>query len=284
MMPGVLGKFAASALNVYIAPSGVFHIGSVSISNSILFGWISTLVIVVVFIWVARHITVKPKGGIIQYIEVAADYMVGTIEGAFEEKKRAQKYILYFITLFFFILANNLLGLIPGVGESIKYSGSPLLRPFTADLNATLAMGVITMGLVYGSSVRELGIKNYFKHFFVGSLKNPFYVFLGLIEMITDVTRVISLSLRLFLNISIVGIIVVVFAWLGHVIAPLTATPFYFLDIFDDVLQAFIFVLLGTMYIAIAVNHASEHKEDGLTEEGIPETMNATPDKVSGSA
>lgn len=283
-MGGVLTKFVASALEVYIAPSHILNIGGISITNSILFGWISTVIIVVFFIWVAHRITVKPKGGIIQYVEVVADYMVGTVEGAFEEKKRAQKYVLYFIALFFFILANNLLGLIPGVGESIKYNGSPLLRPFTADFNSTLAMGVVTMGLVYVSSIRELGIKEYLKHFFVGSLKNPFYIFLGLIEMVTDITRVVSLSLRLFLNISIVGIIVVVFAWLGHFLAPLSATPFYFLDIFDDLLQAFIFVLLGTMYIAIAVNHGAAHDQDSLTEGGIPETMDATSGKASGSA
>jgi hypothetical protein len=75
----------------------------------------------------------------------------------------------------------------------------------------------------------------------------------------------------------------VVFAWLGHALAPATATPFYFLDLFDDMLQAFIFVLLATMYIAIAVNHVTEHKQAGLTEGAIPETMDAKPGGASGS-
>ncbi len=283
-MNGLLTTFA-STLKVDIAPAGTFHIGGVAISNSVLYGWIGAVLMIIFFIWVARRITVNPKGGIIQYVEVIADFMVGTVEGAFEDKQRAQKYILYFIPLFFFILFNNLLGLIPGAGYAITYHGNDFLRPFTADFNATLAMGVVTMALVYISSIREIGVKEYFGHFFVGSLKNPFYWFLGIIEMITDLTRVISLSLRLFLNISIVGIIVVVFAWLGHVLAPLTATPFYFLDLFDDVLQAFIFVLLGTMYIAIAVNHVSEHRSDtSLTEGGIPETMDAKPGRTGGVA
>jgi F-type H+-transporting ATPase subunit a len=282
-MTGFLTQFAASQLKIDIAPSGLFHIGGLTITDSILYGWIATAIIVMLFIWVARRATVSPKGGIIQYVEAVADFIVGTVEGAFEEKQRAQKYILYFVTLFFFLLANNLLGLIPGVGDSINYHGNALLRPFTADFNATLAMAVVTMGLVYVNSIREAGIKDYLAHFFVGSAKNPFYLFLGLIEMITDLTRVISLSLRLFLNISIVAIIVVVFAWLGHVLAPLTATPFFFLDLFDDILQAFIFVLLGTMYVAIAVNHVSEHRRDNLTEGAKPETMDAKPDGARGS-
>lgn len=269
--------FASSGPSVHIVPQGLFHIWHLAITNSILFGWIGTIVMIILFIWIARRITVKPKGGIIQFIEVIAEYIGGTVEDAFDEKARAQKYVLYFVPLFFFILFNNLLGLIPGIGDPITYNSTALLRPLTADFNATLAMAVITMGLVYTSSIREVGLKGYFSHFFVGSLKNPFYIFLGFIEMVTDLTRVISLSLRLFLNISIVEIIVVVFAWLGHVIAPFTAAPFYLLDLFDDVLQAFIFVLLGTMYLAIAVNHGSAHSnaKDSLTETVLPERIKA---------
>ncbi|MGH7234438.1 MAG: F0F1 ATP synthase subunit A [Candidatus Saccharimonadales bacterium] len=273
---GLSHTFASSGPAVHIAPAGLFHIWHLTITNSILYGWIGTAIMVALFIWVAHTITVKPKGGIIQFIEVIAEFIGGTVETAFDEKDRAQKYVLYFVPLFFFILFNKQLGLIPGIGESLTYKGTALLRPLTADFNATLAMAVITMALVYTSSIREVGIKDYFNHFFVGSLKNPFYVFLGLIEMITDLTRVISLSLRLFLNISIVEIIVVVFAWLGHLIAPISAAPFYLLDLFDDVLQAFIFVLLGTMYLAIAVNHGSAHaKKDVLTEPVLPERMKA---------
>lgn len=279
-----LSAFASSGPAVHIAPQTVLHIGPVAITNSILYGWIGAVVMIIFFIWVAKTITVKPKGGIIQFIEVIADYIGGTVEGAFEERGRAQKYVLYFVPLFFIILFNDLIGLIPGVGASLNMHGNELLRPFTADFNATLAMGVVTMGLVYFSSVKEVGMREYIKHFFVGTPKNPFYLFLGLIEMITDFTRVISLSLRLFLNISIVAIIVVVFAWLGHIIAPISATPFYLLDLFDDILQAFIFVLLGTMYLAIAVNHASDHAKDNLTEETLPERIKANAQKEGGPA
>ena len=271
-----LGRIlASSGPQVHIAPASVFNIGPIAITNSILYGWIGAVVMIILFIWIARRISVKPRGGIIQFIEVIAEYIGGTVESAFDDKARAQKYLLYFVPLFFFILFNNLIGLIPGVGESLTSNGNALLRPLTADFNATLAMAVITMGIVYSSSIKEIGIKAYLSHFFVGSLKNPLYIFLGLIEMITDLTRVISLSLRLFLNISIVEIIVVVFAWLGHALAPVSAAPFYLLDLFDAVLQAFIFVLLGTMYLAIAVNHGSAHAKHDLTEEGLPERMNA---------
>lgn len=252
---------------VHIAPQTVLHLGPLGITNSILYGWISVIIMTILFIVAARRISIHPKGGFIQFVEIVADFMSETVKDAFADKERSYKYILYFVTIFFFLLANNLLGVIPGVGEPLTSHGGALFRPMTADFNATLAMAVITMGLVYISSLREVGLKDYLSHFFMGSIKNPLYLFIGLIEMVTDMVRVVSLSLRLFLNVAIVEAIVVVFAYLGHFIAPLTATPFYFLDVFDDVLQAFIFALLGVMYLSTAVNHVDEHRRaESLTE------------------
>lgn len=274
--------FAADSVpETHIAPQVVFHIGPVAITNSILLGWIAVVIMIVMFVGIARRMTIHPKGGLTQFVELITEFMTGTITDAFDDKKRAAKYVPFFVTVFFFVLVNNLLGLIPGVGDSLTSHDAALFRPMTADFNTTLAMAAIMMGLVYISSVREVGLKAYFSHFFMGSLKNPLYLFIGLIEMITDATRVISLSLRLFLNVAIVEIIVVVFAWLGHVIAPLTAVPFYFLDMFDALLQAYIFVLLGAMYLAIAVNHVTEHQtEKGLTDEPIPAKIEASPGRA----
>lgn len=283
MVTGLLPTFASGVPEVHIAPQTILYLGPVAITNSILYGWISVVIMTVVFIIAARRVSVHPKGGIIQFIEVVADFMSETVKDAFSNKERSYKYILYFVTIFFFMLANNLLGIIPGVGESFTSHGNALLRPMTADFNATLAMAVITMGLVYISSLREVGLKDYLGHFFMGSIKNPLYLFIGLIEMVTDMVRVVSLSLRLFLNIAIVEAIVVVFAYLGHFIAPLTATPFYFLDIFDDILQAFIFALLGVMYLATAVNHVDEHRRaESLTGNAPSDTIETSLEGAGG--
>lgn len=277
-------NFIASGIpEIHIAPQTVFHLGPIAITNSIFYGWISAIIVIVIFIAVARRITVHPKGGFIQIVEAIADYMSDTVSSAFSNRERSYKYILYFITLFFFLLANNLLGIIPGVGESVTSHGNSLLRPMTADFNATLAAAGVTMVLVYASSLREVGLKAYFAHFFMGSIKNPLYLFIGLIEMITDLVRVISLSLRLFLNIAIVESLVVLFAYLGHFLAPITATPFYFLDVFDDILQAFIFALLGVMYLATAVNHVDEHRQaESLTENATSDKMETSLDGAGG--
>jgi F-type H+-transporting ATPase subunit a len=266
---------------VHIAPAPVFQLGGFTITNSILYGWVCSVLIILLFTIVARRVTVKPKGGFIQIVEVGVDFITNTVMGAFDDKKVGRRYVPFFVTLFFFILFNNWLGLLPIVGEGFQASdGAPLLRPFTGDLSATFAMGVLTMVLVYGASIKESGgLAKYLRHFFVGSPKNPLFFVIGLLEMFTDLTRVLSLSLRLFLNITIGEIVIAVFAYLGHVAAPVTALPFTLLEFLVAALQAYIFVILSIMYLAIAVNHSSSHPEEaieeeqGLTDDGTPGTM-----------
>lgn len=279
----LLSLFADSGPIIHIAPGVVFKLGPISITNSILYGWLCMAAMVILFIWVARRVTVKPKGGLIQFFEVGVEFMSKTVESGFEDKTRAQKYMPYFVTLFFFLLISNWLGLVPGVGEALTINGVPLLRPFTADFNGTLAAATVTMCVVYWSSIREFGgVGKYLRHFFVGSPLNPLYFVIGCLEMITDVTRVLSLSLRLFLNVAVGEVVIAVFAYLGHVIAPLTAAPFTLIELFVGALQAYIFATLSLMYLAAAVDHAShaEH-EQHLTDGGIPETMGAVPSQAA---
>lgn len=271
-----LNIFAEDGPAVHVAPSGVLNIGGITITNSILYGWICIALFTVLLIWVARRITVKPQGGLAQFIEIGADFITNLVTNAFDDKKVGRKYVPYFVTLFFFILFNTWLGLLPIVGEGFKVGETPLFRPFTGDLNGTFAMAAVTMIVVYAASVRESGgLKKYLHHFFVGSPLNPLYLVIGLLEMFTDLTRVISLSLRLFLNVAIGEMVIAVFAYLGHIAAPLTALPFTIIELGIGALQSYIFVILSVMYLAIAVNHSQEHQveHDDLTEGEVPETI-----------
>lgn len=276
MIQSLLSRVADSGPTVYITPEPVFHFHGITVSNSMLYGWATAIILLIVLITIARRMTIRPKGGLTQIIEVGAEFITNLVTSAFEDQERGKKYVPYFVTLFFFLLFNNWFGLVPGVGEAITSHGNPLLRPFTGDFNATLAAGVVTMIVVYGSSIYEAGIKEYFKHFFAGPPTNPIYLLVGILEIFTDLTRVFSLSIRLFLNVTIGEIVIAVFAYLGHIAAPITAAPFTAIELFVGALQAYIFVILSVMYLAIAVNHATEAH---LTEDTLPETI---VDEVSG--
>ncbi len=287
-MFGLLSRFAESSPAIHVAPATDFTLAGIHITNSILYGWIVSLLLIISLAYLARKVTIHPKAGVVQYVEAGVDFATNLVEGAFSDKRIGRKYVPFFVTLFFFVLLNNWAGLIPVVGEGLQIHGHPLLRPMTGDLNATLSMGLITMILVYGASIREIGgLSKYIKHFFIGSPLNPLYLVIGLIEILTDLTRVLSLSLRLFLNITIGEIVIAVFAFLGgallpgSVLSPLVALPFTLLELGVGALQAYIFVILAVNYLAISVNAASSHDDD-LTEDDVPETIGVT--KASGAA
>lgn len=278
-MTGLIKIFAETGPSVHIAPGAVWQVGGFTITNSMLYGWICISVIIGVLMWVARQVTVKPKGGLVQYVEAGVDFITNLVEGSFDNAKVGRKYVPFFVTLFFFILLNNWLGLLPIVGEGFHAGDHPLFRPFTGDLTGTLAIGVVTMIVVYTAGIRESGgLGHYIKHFFVGSPFNPLFLFIGLLEIVTDLTHVISLSLRLFLNIAIGEIVISVFSYLGQIGAPLTALPFTLLEVLVAALQAYIFTILAVMYLAIPVNGASEHAGDEtLTKDDVLDTIVGTP-------
>lgn len=276
-MLGLLTHFADSGPIVHVAPGTDFTLAGVNVTNSIFYGWVICVLMVIGLSWIARKVTVHPKGGIVQYVEALVSFASDLVESAFTDKAVARKYIPFFVTLFFFVLFNNWSGLVPGVGDGIQIHGHPLLRPMTADLDTTLALGLVTMVFVYWASIREIGgFGKYIRHFFMGSPLNPLYLVIGLIEMLTDLTRALSLALRLFLNMAIGEIVIAVFAYLGgllapaSVLAPITALPFTLLELGVGALQAYIFVILAVNYLAISVNSAAGHD---LTEEEPAETI-----------
>jgi F-type H+-transporting ATPase subunit a len=284
-MTGMIRYFAESGPIVHVAPANDFTLFGAHITNSMLYGWIVLLAVILLSVAVARRVSVRPRGGVTQYVEAGVDFVDNLVTGAFDDKRVGRKYIPFFVTLFFIVLLSNWSSLVPGVGEALQIGGHPLLRPFTADLNATLAMGLVTMIVVYAASIREAGGPlKYIRHFFMGSPLNPLYLVIGLIEMMTDLTRALSLALRLFLNVTIGEIVIAVFAFLGgsllpgSVLSPIAAVPFTLLELGVGALQAYIFVILGVNYLAISVNSAHAHED--LTEDGQAETIELSPEKA----
>jgi F-type H+-transporting ATPase subunit a len=267
----LINRFAEAEPAVHITPGqlGTFH-GFV-ITNSMLYGAICSVLIVITMLYIAKRMTLRPKGGLTQMIEFGTDFITNLLESSLGSRTKAVMYAPYFVAIFFFILFSNWLGLLPIVGESFRGShDTPLFRPFTADLNGTLAAGTVTMIMVQYFAIKESGPVKHLKHYFNGSLKNPVTLLLGIFEMFSELTRIASLALRLFLNVTIGEIIISVFAFLGgRFAAPITALPFTILELLVGALQAYIFVMLSIMYLAVAVKHGEhddhENPDDHLT-------------------
>lgn len=271
MMQGLIRLLAAdSGPEVHIAPGGLFQLHGFTITNSMLFAWLCSTVIIVLLVSVARRMTLRPKGGFTQVVEIATDFIVDVLEGSLGDRDKAIKYTPYFVSIFFFIALSNIFGLLPGVGEALTYHGTPVFRAFTADLNGTLAAAVISMVLIQYFAIRESGLVRHLRHYFAGKLWNPLTYVVGFYEVANEGIRIFSLALRLFLNIAIGEIIIAVFAYLGKFAAPLSAFPFLFLELGVCLLQAYIFVMLSVTYLSLAIHH--EHEEE-TTLESTAESM-----------
>lgn len=261
--------FAASESGppVHIAPGELFQLGDFAITNSILFAWICSLLMIVGLTFIARKMTIHPRGGFTQIIEIGSDFIINLLEGSLGSRERALKYAPYFATIFFFIAFSNLLGLAPGVGDAFTSGETPVLRAFTADLNGTLAAAVVVMAMVQYFAIRESGFIKHLRHFFAGKLWNPLTYVVGFYEVFNELVRVFSLALRLFLNVAIGEIIIAVFSYLGKFAAPITSFPFLFLELGVGVLQAYIFVMLSVTYLSLSINHG--HDEDEALEKTV---------------
>lgn len=254
---------SADGPHIAIAPEALFEINGVTITNSMLYGWICGVLVIAFLFWAKNKMRIGGTKGIASLVDVGAEFIVSTMADSLGSRKKAVQYAPLFVTTFFFIVINNWLGLLPGIGPAIHYEGTPLLRPFTADFNGTLAMAVVMIIIVQTLAIRESGLLNHLRHYFQGSMKNPMTLALGAMELFSELTRIVSLALRLFLNVVIGEILIAVFAYLAGGLAPLAALPFTLLELFVGLLQAYIFVVLCISYLAVATahNHDEAHGE-----------------------
>ncbi len=171
--------------------------------------------------------------------ELIMSFLVNLAEDIIGHK--AKTYIPLLATSFIFILFMNLLGLIPG------------FVPPTDKMNITVGCAVVIFLSTHYYGVKEHGIA-YFKHF-LGPVWWMAPIMLP-IEIVSHLARPLSLSLRLFGNITGDHLVVAIFLGLVPFVVP---SIFYGLGVFVSFMQAFIFTVLSMIYIAGAVAHEEEH-------------------------
>jgi len=160
---------------------------------------------------------------------------------------KGPRYLAIVATMFVFILSGNLMGLVPG-----------LMAP-TSSINVTLGCALTVAVYYHIQGVKEQGIVAYAKHFAVPPGSPVFLAPIMLpIEIISHLSRVLSLSLRLFGNIFGEELVIIILFSIVPFLVPL---PMMFLGLITASLQAFIFVLLSTIYLGGAVAAEHEHHE-----------------------
>jgi F-type H+-transporting ATPase subunit a len=262
-----LTTFASGDTGVPLAAEPVLNLFGLHVTNAMLFGLVMAAIVLTLFVTAARRTSIRPASKLGFAVETLVDAVLDLGEQNFGSREKAVKHMPLLLTLFTFILFSNLSGLLPGVGTIMVNTGHesvPLLRAFTTDLNSTLALAILTIGTVQFYAITELGIWRHIKHYF--SVAEPWWspinFLMGPIEIVSELIRIMTLSMRLFGVIYAGEVLLHVIGSLAGNFAPIATFPIYLLEIFFSAIQAYLFMMLSMVYMANATTdpHA-EHDE-----------------------
>lgn len=243
-----------------IGPAVLFSLFGIPLYNTFVSTLIVDAVLLAIVFVIYKNINRIP-GTLQSIFEMLIDYFHTLVEQISGNRVKA---IFPWVTSFFIvILFSNLLGLLPGVGSiGIEHQSNhgettltPLLRPGTSDFNMTLALAVVSVVATHAIGIRYTGIKDYLSRFF--SL-NPIYLFVGILELVSEVTKLFSLSFRLFGNIFAGEVVLATISGLFAFIAPI---PFLLLESIVAMVQALVFAMLTMVFMSIlsTPHHGEEH-------------------------
>lgn len=208
------------------------------------------LVLIVFSILATWRLKAVPSG-LQNFFELVIEGGYGMVEDLAHGK--AKVFFPFCMTFFLFIITANWLGLFPGM-STILYKGQPLLRSMSSDLNMTLSLAIVSAVLTHIFAIKYLGIVDYLKRWV--SL-NPIFLFVGILEIIGEFTKIVSLSFRLFGNIFAGE---VVLATVSSIFAFVLPLPFYFLEIIVGFVQAAVFMMLTLVFmVLLSEKHGEEH-------------------------
>lgn len=272
MLSALLRFASEDGPHIALAPEGIFKLGGFTITNSTLYGAVCALLLIGIALFSSKKVRVRSAKGITQFVEILVEFVIGLIESPLGSRKKAVKYAPIFGVFFLFIIFNNIMGIMPWVGPGINattHEGTfPLFRAFTADVNGTIAMAVVAIVTVQYLSIKESGFLGHLKHYFTDKPFNPINTFIGLLEVFGEFTRMISLSLRLFLNTVVGEILIAVFAYIGKDFQSFTILPIAMFEILVACIQAYVFTVLCATYLGLAISHG--HDDEHVAHEVDP--------------
>jgi F-type H+-transporting ATPase subunit a len=241
-------------MEISLAAEQIGHLGPLPITNSMLLSWIVSIGLILATTFSLRNLKSVPTG-IQNFFETIVEALFNLANSILDDEKATKKYFALVATIFIFIVTNNWIGLVPGVGSIGIHEGEkfvPLLRGANADLNTTLALAVVAVIAIQIFGVAAIGTFKYAKKFI--NFNGPINFFIGIIELISEFAKMISFSFRLFGNIFAGEVLLTIVAFLVPLIAPL---PFFALELFVGAVQALVFSMLVLVFIKMAITEVS---------------------------
>ncbi|MCL5008845.1 MAG: F0F1 ATP synthase subunit A [Patescibacteria group bacterium] len=267
-----------------LAAETMFNVGSLPVTNSYINTTITVLGFALVGFFVSRaakkyYAKAVSPAGFLNFVESVVEVMLEYCDQVTRDRKKSLQFLPIAGSLFLFILVSNWMGLIPGTGSigiwHLVHGEKelvPLFRPGNTDLNMTVAMAVLAVVSSHLLGIMTIGFFKYLNKFIkLGDLYhalislNPVKIltaviefFVGLIEIFSEIAKMVSLSLRLYGNIFAGEVLLTVLASLIAFFVPL---PFMALEILVGLIQAVVFAMLTLVYLNMATMDHGGHGE-----------------------
>jgi F-type H+-transporting ATPase subunit a len=256
-----------SLIHVSIKAEPLFHIGPFEFTNSMVGALLASIVLLAAAWYFSRRASLVPAR-MQSLLELPIEWMTSIVAGS---SSRWRGYVALILSFFLMILVANWIGLLPGVGtvginhvEEGHTTLIPFIRPASADLNFTLGLAIVAFLVFVWWGIRINGVGGYLKEL-VGE---PRYMapLMFPIHLISELSRLISLSMRLFGNVFAGEVLLATMVALAPIVVP---AVFLGLEAVFGFVQALVFSLLAMTYItlSIAEHHAGGHGHEGEHEE-----------------
>lgn len=253
--------------HISVKAEEIFSLFGVSITNSHLLSFLGLIVLIWLLVQTRNVALGKKKANFMTKL------MTWTFEGLYKtvltvipDEKWAKKIAPLAITIFFFVIAQYWLGLLPIVGP-ITYNGTPVFRGGVADLNMTFALAIITIVAAQIYAIKYLGLKGNLGRYFFNPFKDPIMTFVGILELVAEMSRLLGLSFRLFGNVLAGEVLLIMIAYLTQFVSPLALQPFYIFELFIGGVQAYIFFMLSIVFISLGLSH---HGDEASSDDHSP--------------
>jgi F-type H+-transporting ATPase subunit a len=247
-----------------LRPDVLFNIGGFPVTNTMTLTWLIVGIIIVFGVILRKFIQLEAKSKLQLMMEMAIEGMIGMLDQITQNTKKSKKMLPIIGSVFLFFVLTNVITLLPGF-TSIMIGESPLFRVPTTDLNMTLAIAVTMIGLTQIVSMKSNGVLNHIgeyiqlKKIYLGFKEGIGQGFLaiinfamGLLDIVGEFAKIISLSLRLFGNMFAGEVLMVVMMSFSAFVAPSILMA---QTLLVGLLQAMVFSILSAVYLNLAFDN-----------------------------